>query len=249
MIRRDRALAAALLIGALAGCEDARGSNAAPLQGHLYVVGIDISGSRSPTQLRDGQKLINELINGMTYGDRLVLIQTYQAGKDSTGQWVDSIPSLHDVKTVTGRDRDRLADFHAIAGAMASVFFDVNRQRRAPTTDLFYTLGRAADYMRAAGGRQSTVVLMSDMLQSTPEIDMERPGGVPGSAWIADRAKDGRLPDLTGACIVIAGAEVATAGAVRVRRFWEEYFRSTGAQLPAENYRTLISDPSEVRCQ
>lgn len=247
-MRRVRIAAALLALTATAACGTVEGGTPAPLQGHLYVVGIDISASRTPTQLRQGQELISGLIARMNFGDRLVLVQTFRAGNDSTGQWSDSIPSLREVATVTGRDRERLEDFQSIATAMSAVFFDVNRQRRAPTTDLFYTLGRAADYIRAAGGRPATVVLMSDMLQSTPEVDMEQPGGVPGHGWIAQRAEQRRLPNLSGACVVIAGAEVASTRAANVRRFWEDYFRSTGARLPVENYRTLISDPSEIRC-
>jgi hypothetical protein len=89
---------------------------------------------------------------------------------------------------------------------------------------------------------------MSDMLQSTPDVDMEKAGGVPPRAWITEREAQRRLPDLHDACIVIAGAEVSTPRGARVRQFWEDYFRATGAHLPQENYRTLISDPAELRC-
>lgn len=217
------------------------------MQGELYVVGIDISGSRSLPQLQQGQALIMGLVAKLTFGDRLVLIQTYRAGTEATGVWVDSVPSLKHAGKITGLDRQRRDDFQAIAASMASVFVNPNQPRPA-TTDLFYTLGRAADYMRAAGGRPTTVVLFSDMLHSTPEIDMERPGGVPSASWLTTRKEAGQLPDLTGACIVAVGADVATARSVPVRRFWEAYFQQTGARMPKQNYRTLISDPAELKC-
>lgn len=234
---------------ATAGCSTADGGIPNVLQGRLYVVGIDVSESRTKTQREQAAGLIGRLVDQLSYGDRLVLVQAYQQGTQAAPQWADSVPSLRHPPKETGGDKQRLQDFRAVASSVASSLFDVGAREKIPTTDLFYTLGRAADYMRAAGGRPTTIVLTSDMLQSTKELDMERPGGIPDQSWIEERKTNGRLPDLSGACVVIDGADVLSARGAKVRRFWEAYFRATGATLPADNYRDFIADPSELRCR
>ena len=68
-------LSLALLASALiaAGCDDAVGSES-PVQGHSYIVGVDISGSRTKAELEESRKLLEGLINRLEPGDRLTLI-------------------------------------------------------------------------------------------------------------------------------------------------------------------------------
>lgn len=233
---------------AVAACSTADGGTPRPAQGRLYVVGIDVSESRTKTQREQAASLIAGLVSGLSYGDRLVLVQAYQQGTDSAQQWVDSVPDLKHPPKETGGDKQRLVDFHVIASSVATSLFDIEKKQKIPTTDLFFTLGRAADYMRASGGRPTTIVLTSDMLQSTNELDMERPGGIPALSWVERRKANGQLPDLRGACIVVDGADVSSERGAKVRKFWEEYFRATGASLPPQNYRTFISDANELHC-
>ena len=108
------------------------------------------------------------------------------------------------------------------------------------------TLYRAADYAKAANGRRTTLLLLSDMLNATRELNMERAGGVPDSAWIAARVGEGRVPDLRGVCVVVVGADVRTGTGVAVRRFWEGYLRAAGAEVA--EYRNMVSDAGEVGC-
>lgn len=218
---------------------------ATPVQ---YVVGIDISASRTPTQLAEGRRLLDGVIDRMTHGDRVVLVETYQAGTDAARQWTDSIPALRRPPEALPSERRRAAEFRDDAKGTAAAFLDPERAKQIRSTDVFGTLARAADYARAARGRRTTVLLLSDMIQSTPEVNMERAGSVPGAAWIAGRRAQDRLPDLRGVCVVVAGADVRTARGATVREFWRRYFAATGADFQDANYRNMIADAAEVRC-
>src|SRR3954468_16789385 len=107
-----------LALTALAGCERAAASGT-PTQAHQYIVGIDISGSRTPSQMSEERQAIEGLIARMGPGDRLVLIETYRTGVDSAGQWQDSIPAERIPGTLTGKDKRNVDQFRQVANAMA----------------------------------------------------------------------------------------------------------------------------------
>jgi hypothetical protein len=235
----------------IAGCTGTSAEGAAPRStvstATQYVVGIDISGSRTGPQLKEEEDVVLGLINRMTYGDRIVLVETYRSGLDSAGQWQDSIPVSRFAKP-SGGDKRRLDRFRMVATQMAGTFFDPDQSRKIMSTDLFHTLTRAADYARAGNGRKTTVVLLSDMLQSTREVNMERAGGIPSTVWINAMKSQQRLPDLAGVCVFVAGADPTTNHGALVRVFWSQYFKATGANLPPENYRNMVADPGAIRC-
>lgn len=214
-----------------------------------YIVGIDISGSRSASQLHEEEEVLQGLIQRMDYGDRLVLVETYRTGIDSAGQWQDSIPYPKFPNKVTGHDKEKLEQFKVVAAQIASTFFDPEKSKEIKSTDLFHTLTRAADYATAANGRKTTVVLLSDMLQSTAEVNMERDGGIPDDSWIYRLKAEGRLPRLDDVCVFVVGADPRlTDKGAKVRQFWEHYFRAANAIYQSENYRNMIADPAEIRC-
>jgi hypothetical protein len=233
----------------LASCEHAAASSGAGAPAHQYIVGIDISASRTTFQLAEERQMIEGLIGRMAPGDRIVLIETYQTGVDSAGQWQDSIPAQRIPGTLTGKDRRNVEQFHLVASQIASTFFDLAGKPKVMSTDLFRTLYQAADYAKAANGRRTTVLLLSDMLQSTSEVNMEQPGGIPAAAWVDGRKAEGRLPDLRNVCVFVVGADPTTRAGARVRAFWEHYFDAAGATFKTENYRSMVADAREIGCE
>src|SRR5215210_2775839 len=85
------------------GCGDAGGSDS-PNQGHAYIVGIDISGSRTPAELDESRKLLDGLIDGLEAGDRLTLIEVYQGGRQPARQRSGSIRAPRKAGQLTGSD-------------------------------------------------------------------------------------------------------------------------------------------------
>src|SRR2546423_1689327 len=189
------------LVGALVvlGCEHAVGGES-PYQGHSYIVGIDISGSRTKTDLDESRNLLDDLIDRLQSGDRLTLIEVYQGGREPARQWSDSIRSARNAGEPTGSDRRRVDDFKAVARIQTSILFDSVRAKEIQSTDIFGTLARAADYARASRNRPTTLLLLSDMINETPAVNMMN-RDIPADSWIRHLAGAKRIPQLSGVCV------------------------------------------------
>lgn len=208
------------------------------------IVGIDISGSRSPTQLREAEELLHGVVSKLGAGDRLVLIEAYQAHTDEASQQAFEFPSVRRPDKPTGGEKKRVE--YARTGALAVLPSYFTRSKQILTTDLTTTLFRAADHAKARSGDTTIVLLLSDMLNATPELNMERRGGIPGANWIETRRRESRLPDLEGVCVYAVGAKVSTERGAQVRRFWAEYLEASGARLGG--FREMVANPEEIRC-
>jgi len=236
-----------MVVLVVAGCEHAVGGES-PYQGHSYIVGIDISGSRTKTDLQESRQLLDELIDRLQAGDHLTLIEVYQGGRLPARQWSDSVRTPRNGE-LTGSDRRRLDDFKAIARIQTSILFDSVRAREIQSTDIFGTLARAADYARASRNRPTTLLLLSDMINETPAVNMISRADIPDDSWIRHLAAAKRIPQLRGVCVVVAGADVSSARGAAIREFWNKYFEAAGTHVSPDNYRNMISDPSEIACQ
>jgi hypothetical protein len=230
-----------------AGCDQAVGS-VSPSQAHFYIVGVDISGSRTKDELGESKKLLDGLIDRLEPGDHLTLIEVYQGGKLPARQWSDSIRSPRKVGELTASERRRLEDFKDIARMQTSILFDSARAKEIQSTDIFGTLARAADYAKASRGRGATLLLLSDMINETPNVEMTSRQDIPGNTWIRELKAAKRIPRLNGVCVVVAGADVSSARGAAIRDFWGKYFEAAGTSIAPDNYRNMISDPGEVSC-
>lgn len=252
--RRGTTLAATgiLLAGWLvaSGCGKSEASTlrAHPTPGQLLIAAVDISASRTATELGESHTLLDKSIDGVGNGDKIAVIEMYQGAKEPARQWEDSAPALHNWPDTTVADRHRAADFRDDAHQTAGTFFDLKRAQSIQTTDVLGTLFRAADYARGAGQRRVTLLLLSDMLNATRELNMEGGHAIPSEAWIAERAKQQLLPDLHNVCVIVVGADVRTPRGAAVRDFWTRYFTAAGAKFTPEDYRNMLSDLSEAHC-
>ena len=238
-----------LALVAASGCARSDASPSVPATpAHQYIVGIDLSASRTPTQLADGRRLLEGLVSTLAPGDRLVLIQTYQQQRDDAVRWETELPRVREPGHPTGGERRRIEQARTAALAVVPAFFDASKSASIQSTDILQTLFRAADYAKARPRDSTVVLLLSDMLNSTAEMDMERSGGIPGSAWIATRQAAGLLPDLRGVCVFAAGADVETRRGAAARAFWMEYVRAAGGRMPESAYRGLVTGRGEVGC-
>ena len=231
-----------------AGCEPAVGGES-PTPGHSYIVGIDISGSRTKSELDESKKLLDGVIDRLQAGDHLTLIEVYQGGREPARQWSDSIRTPRKVGQLTASEKRRLDDFKDIARMQTSILFDSVRAKAIQSTDIFGTLSRAADYAAASRKRgTTTLLLLSDMMNETPDVSMTTRQDIPGRTWIRERAEANRIPRLGGVCVVVVGADVTSARGAAIRSFWDKYFEAAGTKVAPDNYRNMISDPAEVNC-
>src|SRR3954462_8837055 len=239
-------LLTAVTAGLLAIGGDAAVGSEPPAAGHFYIVGIDISGSRTKTELDESKHLLNGLIDRLQAGDHLTLIEVYQGGREPARQWSDSIRSPRNPGQLTASDQRRVEDFKDVARMQASILFDSARAKEIRATDIFGTLNRAADYATASKRRSATLLLLSDMMNETPDVKMTSRQDIPADAWIRHLKTEQRIPQLRGVCVVVAGADVSSARGAAIRDFWNKYFAATGAHLEPANYRNMIANAAEV---
>jgi hypothetical protein len=236
----------------VAGC----GGNA---QGHdtstifaprQLIVALDLSGSQSEARRNAARQALDRAIEGLGYGDRVVLLQVHQraAAEDNAIRWAETAPLPPDGRAPTSLDRERLEAVKKAAHAVARSIFENEAAGRIPTTDLLATLHIAAEYVRDSGQRPTSLLLLSDMLQSAHGIEMSRPGGVPSADWLAQQQAAGLVPGLDGVCVSVVGADATTPNGLSVRTFWLRYFAMAGATLEERNYRLIATDASALTC-
>ncbi len=243
------AIASFGLVSSALGCGESAGARPAAPQTAQFIVGIDLSASRSVESLRDSRRLLDDLVESRLHnGDELVLLEMYGSSDTGDHQWIDSVPRARTPGAVSTADKRRLDDFKAVAHQVVGAMFDSNRVRRIDNTDVFATISRAADYAKAARGRRPTLILLSDMENSTDEMRMEKSGGIPSPEWIEVRRTSNRLPDMRGVCVLVAGAQSTTQREASIRDFWVRYLAAAGTTLAATNYRAFVPDATELRC-
>ena len=236
-----------LMVGVLSGCgSDATADTPRPMADQ-YIVAIDISGSRTAKQLKEAQGLVEQLIeHEVGNGDRLVLLEMFGHRAGLPDRWEDSIRAPRNPGKLSARDRRLLDDFRADALGYAPEFFSEARAKTIVATDIFSTLQEAADLARASRTRRTTLVLLSDMVHAAGGLNMARTANIPDDRWIAERKQQSRLPDLTGICVIVAGADVSSTHGARLRQFWGSYIDAAGGQLG--DYRSLITSAGELSC-
>lgn len=212
-----------------------------------WMVGIDRSASRKPQQMRDMRVFIAALVESLSFDDEITLIETFRTNSDSVREWRGNVPQLRRPPTVFTRERLELQTFKDFARMKATSMTDTAGMRKVTSTDIFGLLRRTSDYARSGARKNTVLVLLSDMLNSTSQLDMERRNGIPNAAWIEKQRINGLLPDLRGVCVVAVGAEVGTAQGVALKTFWMRYLEASGARVNADNYRSYLL-PRDIRC-
>jgi hypothetical protein len=233
----------------LAGCSSA---DAGPPNGagvsvpSLTTVLIDRSGSRTPAEMAGDRQLLKEIIEGLNFGERVVVLQVHHAGRgDGARRWTSAMPMPANPAAPTPVDRQALNRTRSAAALAATALFDSIRPNR---TDLIATLFDAADVIRGGPPSQPRIIVLSDMLQSTPDLNMENGGLGSADAFLRDRKNQGVMPDLAQTCVVVVGGDRSTQTGARVFRFWQDYFAASGARLEPSNYRYTALGAQALRC-
>jgi len=236
---------AALALVYLAACDDGQAS-APPSTGRQIIVAVDLSGSQSDGRRAEARRASDMIVDSMKFHDRLVLLRINQrsALEDDAVRWDETFPTPRSPESPNSLDREELdAARRAAHSVVENVFGDASAGE-LPTTDLIATLHSAGEYVLDANGRPTTIVLLSDMLQSAHGVEMSRE--VPGVDWIQAQQERGLLPDLRGACVIVIGADPTHDTGVAVREFWRTYVERASGNL--SSYRLFATDLSSLRC-
>jgi hypothetical protein len=257
-MRKTRTLVAFLGALTLAGCGTQEG-NAAGGEGEggvvkrstpeLVVFVYDRSTSISHHQLELARQLTNDRIRKLDHGDRISAHQLLQLSlEEPPHRWSETVPQRQFTEQAMTRDSVTRARFLRDAQDYLVVFTDTTGRGNIDGTDILSTLHDVSADLQAARGREATLYIFSDMLQSNRSIDMEGLRKMPPSGWIDSQQANGTLPDLTGLCVYVIGARVDTPQSQRVKDFWRRYFEATGALIESRNYTLRPVELPEHPC-
>ncbi|MBA3919990.1 MAG: hypothetical protein C0516_15605 [Gemmatimonas sp.] len=197
--------------------------------------------------MKDMQSFVLGLVSRLSYGDAISIVQVFEAKSDQVVEFRDSIPNLRTTGRPVRREKLMLLALRDSFAKRAKRLTDTTGMKAVVTTDILGFLRRASNYGRTRGNRKVVIVVLSDMLQSVPNLDFERDGVVPTAGWIESQRKSGLVPMLSGACMVAVGVDEGTVRATQVKRFWLDYARAAGGDLRSENYR-MVMEASEIQC-
>lgn len=211
-------------------------AEAARTADHVLFV-YDRSGSIKPETLARAKQLMDGRIRALTFGDRLSVMELLQRSlAEPPKRWSQEIPGRERTDMVLPGDSTSRARFLRDAITLLEPFADSLNRHRIQGTDILSTLHDISADFKATPDHAKTLVIFSDMLQSTAEIEMEGSARMPRADWVFRAAAGGRLPDLSGVCVFVIGGRVDTRHGQRVKNFWKQYFDATGATLYDRNY-------------
>jgi len=197
----------------------------------------------------EGNQFLDGLSNDLQFGDHVTILRVQQVGlQDHQDHWSDDMPVPADPTYINSRDQKLLITERENVKSAVKVLSNPPPADKFLHTDLLTTLNLTGEYAHDYRTRPTTIVVLSDMLQSTSEIEMEHAKRMPSRGWLAKQEQLGLVPKLPGACIVVVGADPTTPEGVRVRAFWEEYFAAAGATLIPENYRVTPPASGSANC-
>jgi len=256
VIRRLSALTAVVSALMVAGCGTQEGTAAGGEGGvlkrstpQLVIFVYDRSTSISHHQLALARQLTNGRIRKLDHGDRIAAHQLLQLSLEEPPQrWSETVPQRQFTEQSMLRDSVTRVRFLQDAQDYLIAFTDTLDRDNIDGTDILSTLHDVSADLRAGPGREATVYIFSDMLQSNRTIDMEGLRRMPDAGWVERERANGTLPDLSGLCVYVVGARVDTKQSQRVKDFWQEYFEATGAVFATRNYTLRPVDLPEHPC-
>lgn len=248
---RSRPFALLAITGALfaaGGCPPVDGARAAR-QPQQTIIAVDLSGSQTSATLRASRAFVEKTIDDLSYGDHFALLEMNRTGvRGNLQRFADTVPDLPDSSFIRAADKNTLKGKQSAFRTLMPMVFNPALAGKIPRTDIFATLFTAGEYMRDARGRPTTIILLSDMLQSANGIEMEGLARMPQAGWIMQQKGLGTIPDLKGACIIVVGADASTPAGVTIRGFWRDYFLAAGANFQVRNYALLSNSPQNMGC-
>lgn len=201
------------------------------------IVLYDRSSSIQDHELQHYRELTNGIVGELGHGDRLVAMELLQLSlAEAPRRWAQDVPEREFADRAMSRDSVTLARFLTDVRDYLTGFTEVSEREEMLGTDILSTLQNAGDEVRSYPGYRTVLVILSDMLHATGDLNMEGLQRMPSADWVRRASSEGRLPDLSGVCVLVAGARVDTQEAQRVKAFWMEYFQATGATLLDRNY-------------
>jgi len=237
-------------------------SAAATSPGTAVIIFLDFSGSiKTDERALFKREIESQILPSLSAGDRLLmapihdktltefrpLVQVSLPAKPEFSVWRDNVLTYNRrVKEVEARVLDLKAK---VKTEVADV---LGRRYASPYTDIFSSL-LIAQKLFHDETRRKVLVLMSDMIEDTPEYNFEKIAWSPSAVekLVAELEAKALVPKLPGVCVYVSGASARSAAlAENIARFWEAYFRRTGADMHPSRYaHVLLHWPPSQSCR
>jgi len=235
---------------------------AATSPGTAVIIFLDFSGSiKSGERALYQREIETQILPSLSAGDRLLmapihdktltefrpLVQVILPAKPEFSGWRDNV--------LTYKRRVREVDAQVLdlkAKVKTEVADVLGRRYSSPYTDIFSSL-LIAQKLFHSEARRKVLVLMSDMIEDTPEYNFEKIAWSPSAMerLLAELGTKALVPELPGVCVYVSGASAKSAAlAENIARFWEAYFRRTGADMHPSRYaHVLLHWPPSQSCR
>jgi len=237
-------------------------SAAATSPGTAIIIFLDFSGSiKTDERALFKREIESQILPSLSAGDRLLmapihdktltefrpLVQAILPAKPEFSVWRDNVLTYNRrVREVEARVLDLKAK---VKTEVADV---LGRRYASPYTDIFSSL-LIAQKLFHEETRRKVLVLMSDMIEDTPEYNFEKITWSPSAVekLVAELEAKALIPKLPGVCVYVSGASAKSAAlAENIARFWEAYFRRTGADMHPSRYaHVLLHWPASQSCR
>lgn len=211
------------------------------------MVALDVSGSRSSADLKADRQLVEQIIERLDPADRIVLMTVDGRTRARGNGWPFLIPEVKHYPHKSQIEQQNITDSKSDINKQVEDLFQ--GEQKKVETNIFGTMFTVADFRHESGGRPTTLILFSDMIQDSDKVRFDRNGGIPKTTWITEQRDGGRLPKLNGVCVSVVGADTSTAQGLAIRSFWSAYFSETGADFSADRYRQTVTDVSTLFCK
>ncbi len=230
--------------------------------GTAVVVFVDFSQSVSGEDRASfRQEIEREILPSLSAGDRLLiaaihdktltdfrpLVDATLPAKPQFNGWLNNVLKYNrqakeiEAQTLLLKDKMKTEIAHVFAKRYAS-----------PQTDIFSSL-LIAQKLFYDEPRRKVLVLMSDMIEDNPPYDFERLSWSSATIekTLTELDAQGLIPKLQGVCIFVSGASAKSAAlAENIGRFWQAYFRRTGADMDPSRYaHVLLHWPPSNACR
>lgn len=208
-----------------------------------YVAIVDRSSSITPAESEVFRAKVTELIDGLSYRDRLDIFVAYAEGRGAGTEKISrEMPEARNPANPLDREKRALESAReSLLRASEGVF----ATGTAEYTDLVNSLRDAEEYLRASSLDSRVLIFFSDMLQCVPG---DRAGCMDTQGWRSTGPAPELLVESSGlqdACVWFFGVETASERDVSVRDYWLRYLEGAGAKVdPRRWYHSAGPTPS-----
>jgi len=242
-MRVSSCLVVAVALAILQGAHTKAASRPQPID---YVIFIDQTGSVSAEQRQAWATTATDVLKQLTVSDSILILPVHDRTLDAAPLFFARVPagglSLEDMAFAKRSLKETRQ------AARASVHEALTSRKQASSTQLLTVIDRLAAARSAQPGRIMRAYLFSDMVNSTPDLDMERrrlvSAEIPqlvGKIRNDARWRDGALAGVKVFCVLngIDTGQRATNDRRVLHEFWRAVFTAVGAEL--ETFETHLA--------